>query len=163
MLAVQIVEILWTKATRGAPRADERARLPRAFPLSDAVSEYRVEPHRLSEWGGFAHQPLDVRLADSVPSHEGVLSIRRESGDTCLLGLIGAPGLGKPRRHPRPETLRLQPGETARLVINARHASYAGQHYSETVFNVAYGDRIDSSCFVSRSPDYVFELLADLF
>ena len=164
MLAVQIVEILWTKATRGAPRANERAALPRQFTLSGQTGIYVSERHRLAEWeGNFALQPVRVEVKQSVPGSEGELRITQENDGTVRLGFTGTSSGGQPRRASIANALVVKPGGYVRLLVNARHTSYSGQWYSETVFNVASGEHIAANRFLSTEPDQILDLKADLF
>jgi hypothetical protein len=163
-VVVQIVEILWTKATRGAPRANERSALPRQFILSGEADAYVAEHHRLAEWeGNFALQPVKVETRQSVPGSEGELRIAKGQEGAVHLGLTGTPHDGQPRRTPVANGLVLRPGGYVRLLVNARHTSYSGQWYSEKVFNVAMGERIAGNRFLSAEPDQVLDLRANLF
>ncbi|MDP9912383.1 hypothetical protein J2W27_004509 [Variovorax boronicumulans] len=164
MLIVQVVEILWTKATRGAPRANERSALPRQFALSGEVGAYVAEHHRLVEWeGNFALQPVKVETKQSVPGSEDELRIISQRDGTFHLGLSGTPHGGRPRRMPVADGLVLKSGSYVRLVVNARHTSYSGQWYSEKVFNVAMGERIAGNRFLSAEPEQTLDLRANLF
>jgi len=163
-VVVQIVEILWTKATRGAPGANERSALPRQFILSGEGDAYVVEHHRLAEWeGNFAPQPVRVETRQSVPGSEGELRIARGRDGTVRLGLDGTPYGGQPRRAPLADGLVLKPGGYVRLLVNARHTSYSGQWYSERVFNVAMGEQVSGSRFLLAEPDQILDLRANLF
>jgi hypothetical protein len=164
MLVVQIVEILWTKATRGAPRANERAALPRQFTLSGQTGAYVAERHRLAEWeANFASQPVRVDVKPAVPGSEGELRITQGHDGNVHLGLNGTSSGGQPRRAFIADGLVVKPGGYVRLLVNARHTSYSGQWYSETVFNVAMGQHISANRFLSAEPDQILDLKANLF
>jgi hypothetical protein len=163
MLIVQIVEILWTKATRGAPRANERVGLARAFPIQGSSREYLVQRYRIAEWEGFLPKLVKVEAKDSVPGSEEVLRIAQEPNGAFRLGLLGTPNAGQPHRHSELNAIRLLPGQYARLVVNARHTNYSGQYYSETVFNVACGEYVPTNRFLDGSPDHKLDLKANLF
>lgn len=163
LLAIQIVEILWTKATRGAPRSKERVGLARAFPMVPEVAECIVQRHRLVEWEGFAPQSISTEALASVPGTVEVLRIVPEKAGAFVLGMLGTPHGGQPERHAIHNAIRLLPGQWARLVVNARHASTAGQHYSETIFHVACGIDIASNRFLRGAPDHELDLKAALF
>jgi hypothetical protein len=77
--------------------------------------------------------------------------------------LIWGPSIGQPRRENKRRAITLKPGETARLSINGRHASYSGQFYTEATYNVAFGNNISNDVFIKAEPDSVFDLRADLF
>ena len=164
MLIVQTVEILWTKATRGAPRANERSALPRQFMLSGQTESYVAEHHRLAEWeGNFALQPVRIQTKQSMPSSETELRLLRQHDGTVRLGLSGTPNGGKPLRTPVAPSLVLKPEGYVRLLVNARHTSYSGQWYSEKVFNVAMGKHVSANRFLSAEPDQILDLQANLF
>lgn len=163
MFVVQSVQILWTKATRGAPRSNERVTLPRAFPVDTSSGEYVVQRYRIAEWEGFMPKLMATEIKVSVPGSEDILRIMRESEGSFRLGLAGAPYGGQPRRHPRLNAIRLAPDEYARLVINARHTTYSGQYYSETVFNVTCGEHVPPNRFLLGSPEHELDLKVNLF
>ena len=162
MLVVQLVEILWTKESRGAPQATVRARLPRAFAVPGASAPYTIQHIRIAEWEGFSPSHVKTEQKASVPGVEGSLRIELLS-DRVTLGLGGDPSGGKPVRHPAPQAVTLRSNEFGRLVTNARHTSYCGQYYSEHVFNVAFGDDVASDVFVRSAPDHEFSQSAHLF
>lgn len=165
MLVVQVVEILWTKATRGAPRSNERAALPRAFPLEiGAAAECTVQRHRMAEWDGFAPEALKLEHLSNVPGSIDVLRIQPEKGGAFLLGMLATPNAGsQPKRRAIPEAMRLMPGEWARLVVNARYTSSRGQHYTERIVHVTCGAAVPGDRFMRGSPDHELDVKADLF
>lgn len=163
MLVVQVVDILWTKATRGAPRAAERVALPRAFPISAVAPGCLIQSYRMAEWEAFRPTLAKTELLDHVPGSEGVLRITSRVGQVFTLGITGTPHNGQPRRHAVSELLQLMPGERARVALNARHSSYSGQHYAETIFNVTSGDAIPADRFLRGQPDHDIDLKAHLF
>jgi hypothetical protein len=163
MLVVQSVQILWTKATRGAPRSNERVALPRAFPVNASSGEYVIQRYRIAEWEGFVPKLVATEIKESVAGSEDVLRISREPEGSFRLGLAGSPNAGQPKRHPRLNAIHLLPGEYARLVVNARHTTYSGQYYSETVFNVACGEHVPPNRFLLGSPEHELDLKANLF
>lgn len=162
MLAIQVVNILWTKATRGAPRANERAALPRAFGLAADDGACLIQQHRMVEWRGFAPELVRVECLPVVPASIEALRVRI-AGAEAILGISGTSFGGQPKRRAVPEAIRLLPGQWARISLNARHTSYSGQHYSETVFNVALGDAIPSDRFLAGAPTHEMDFKAHLF
>lgn len=163
MVLVQHVEIVWTKATRGMPRAAERARLPRVYAVTPVGAVYGYVRLRLQEADDFRVVLQEQREAPQIPASAGSLCLRRGADDRLVLGLRWTWLRGQPPRHPRPEALRLAPGQWAQLQINGRHASHSGQWYTEDTYNVACGPGIEPEVFRSRPPDAVFSLAADLF
>lgn len=163
LIAVQVVEIGWTKATRGAPRANERARLPRAFILPHTGAAYACQHYLMHEQEGFAAVLKKERQADRAPLKERSLILRERDDGVLVLGLKWDPSEGQPRRSPSNSAIRLAPGQSARLVLNGRHTSYLGQEYSEVIYNVAYGEAIAPERFLCAEADRQFSLAAHLF
>lgn len=162
MIVVQVVEILWTKATRGAPRANERVGLSRAFVFEGTPSPCLVQHYRLAEWEDFQPKLIKSDRPPSVPGSVGAVRITSQPNGVVALGFLGTPNSGQPSRRPIQEAIRLSSDQYARLVVNARHTSYSGQHYSETVYNIASGQEIPASCFL-RVPEHELDLRANLF
>ncbi len=163
MLIVQIVDIVWTKATRGAPRSNERAALPRAFPLDGTEGVFVVANHTLREPEGFVPRHESTTSSPWVPPSIHVLTLLARPDGGFVVGVLGTPHAGQPPRRPQLEAAFVVPGEFLRVVVNARHASYSGQCYSETTFNVACGPRISGDRFVAGPPDRIVDLRVDLF
>ena len=163
MLIVQVVEILWSKATRGAPGANLRAELPRQFAIDLMEAPYVLHHVRMAEWEEFSPHLVKREGKTSVPRIEGGLPIQADEHAFFRLGLIGNPSGGKPYRHPVNQAVTLKPDEFARLVINGRHTSYSGQWYSEYVYNVASGSTMVADRFLRGAPDHEFSLAGILF
>ena len=163
MLVVQVVEILWTKATRGAPRSNERAGISRTFPIEGGPCECVVQRYRIAEWEAFAPKLVKVESALSAPGSIGVLNLSSEPSGVFSLGISGTPDAGQPKRHPVLRAITLAPGEYARLSINARHTTYSGQYYSETVYNVTCGTEVAPDRFLLGPPNHELDLKANLF
>jgi len=126
-------------------------------------AEYLVQHYRMAEWESFHPTIVKRELKQSIPGSEGLLRIARQGPNQFAFGLLGAPNGGQPKRHPVPKALVILPGQFARLVVNARHASYSGQWYSETVHNVVFGDDLPSDRFLVGVPDHEFDLKTNLF
>ncbi|MCZ8256272.1 MAG: hypothetical protein O9327_11465 [Polaromonas sp.] len=163
MLIVQVVEILWTKATRGAPGSNLRAALPRQFAIDLMDSPYTLQHVRMAEWEDFSPRLVKREVKSFVPRIEGALAIQEDGNASFRLGLIGNPLGGKPYRYPVNQAVMLKPNESARLVINGRHTSYSGQWYSEYVYNVTSGTVIVADRFLRKAPDHEFSLAGHLF
>ncbi len=163
MLVVQLVEILWTKKSRGIPGADLRAALPRQFGIEPGEAPYVFQHLCLAEWRDFSPVLVKNEARSTVPRTEGSLYLRADDPAAVRLGLLGQASGGQPRRHSVMQAITMRPGEFSRLVINGRHTSYSGQWYSELVYNVAYGQNIASGRFLQGEPDHRFSLQAHLF
>jgi hypothetical protein len=164
MIAVQIVQINWTKATRGAPRANERAVLNRALLISNRATEkYSMQHFRMDEKNNFNVALLAENASAQLPKMQGSLVLKIDQNDALILGLRWQSDDGQPSRHPRPEVIQLKPNEYAQLIMNGRHTSYSGQHYTEHIYNVAYGDNIAADRFLNCQPEHEFSLADNLF
>jgi hypothetical protein len=164
VLVVQVVEIAWTKETRGAPRANERAALSRAFPIEVGAAVCAVQRHEMNEWEGFIPKLVKAEQLQNIPGSIDVLRIQPEKGGGFVLGMLATPNQGsQPKRRAIPEAMRLLPGQWARLIINSRCTSNRGQRYDETVFNVAAGIEVPAHRFMHGPPDHELDLRADLF
>jgi hypothetical protein len=159
---VQQVDILYTKASRGAPQATVRNHLPRAFVMHGGADAFYFEHYKLLESTDFALNLQDRSSAASPPKRKNGLAIEL-SENSVTVGLIWNASIGQPRRENKLRAIVLKPGETARLSINGRHASYSGQFYTEATYNVAFGNSISNDVFIKAEPDSVFDLRADLF
>jgi hypothetical protein len=166
MLVLQIITIIWSKATRGAPRAKERTVLPRSFAI-DALElieeDCVVHCVEMAESASFVPtQRIEARVLPQISTY-GALRIRRIDDENYELALSQGSLGGQPQHRPGPRTLRLQAGQYARLMINARHTSYSGQYYSETIYNFCFGKRIPRERFLQPKPDLELDLKVDLF
>jgi hypothetical protein len=163
MVVVQRVQILWTKETRGAPRANQRAGLPRIFVVVHNDENFGFYFQQMIERDGFKVNLIEQRRAAKLAASEGSLVLKENADGELILGLRWSSADGQPKRYPRLEVIHLAKGQWAQLVMNGRHSNYSGQFYSEDVYNVAYGEPIASNVFIARAPDHRFSLAADLF
>jgi hypothetical protein len=162
MLWVQLVEILYTKASRGAPAATRRNQLPRAFPVTLPVDAmYGFEKYRCSEWGDFVPTMELAESSEQIPHGQGDLVIEVEK-PVVLLGLRWNSATGQPARRDRLRAIELRKGQTARLVVNGRYASYSGQIYTEATYNVAFGEGLQPEAFERDAFDRILDMRADL-
>ena len=161
-VVVQHIRIIWTKDSRGMPQAKIRSLLPRKLIISHSIQDkYHYSLYRLLEQSGFSCQLSTAIDQKNIPILAGNCLRLREEGEQLILGLI-ADELGQPSRYPRSEVIRLEPNQIAQLFINHRYTSYSGQYYSEDIYNVAYGAKIENDIFL-KSAIKSFSLMADLF
>lgn len=166
MLIVQIVTCWWTKSFRGAEGALIRRDLPRAFPIDGPRDGFLLEHLRLDAATEFAPRLVKRETRPSAPGHVDELRIGRVDQNRVVLGLYAAAHNGMPRRHPVPELFGVASGEWVRLILNARHASHAGQFYSETTYNVALDSDaapVSPAVFLASPPTREKDLRAHLF
>jgi hypothetical protein len=110
MLWVQQVDILYTKASRGAPTATTRNRLPRAFVMHVGVdAAYVFEYYRLLEWKDFAPTLEKARSEVAPPRQEGYL-VMEVSRDSIKLGLRWNHAIGQPPRQDKFGAITLAKG-----------------------------------------------------
>jgi hypothetical protein len=163
VLWVQQVDVTYTKASRGAPGAARRNALPRAFAMHVAGdAPFAFERYVLRERDGFVPVRREAATSASAPGRQNGLTLSAAAGRVTV-GLRWSPFAGRPPRRPVPRALELYPGQTARLFVNARHASYAGQWYAETTYNVAFGPALAPDAFTAARPGAQLDLRANLF
>jgi hypothetical protein len=134
MLWVQRVDILYTKASRGAPAATARNQLARAFSMQLKTGQlYGFEYYKLLEWSDFVPTLEKRENASSPPNREGDLVIEA-AGESVQLGL----------RY-------------------GRYTSHSGQVYTEATYNVAFDDLLEPDVFLASPEPAVLDMRADLF
>ena len=99
----------------------------------------------------------------TFPGSIDVLRISSESEGFFTLRVLCTPNVGQPERRPIPKAVNVGSGQYVRIKLNARHATYSGQYYSETVYNVASGEELASNRFSLGPPDHDLDLKANLF
>jgi hypothetical protein len=117
----------------------------------------------MSEWEEFSPKLVKTDESLCLPGSVDVLRVSRESDGSVTLGVLGTPNAGQPKRRPIPRALNVGSGRYARVTINARHTTHSGQYYSETVYNVAFGEEVESNLFLLRQPDHDLDLKENLF
>lgn len=164
-LAIQLVTVSWTKASRGGPAAARRNQLPRAFLLHAHGGSFNViDRHAFMEVapGEFSRRLSRTGQAPTLPAQVDGLLLE-ERGGQLVVGFRWDGNIhGKPDRGHRRRVGALAPGESAQLRLNGRHSSDA-HWYSQHTFNLAYGPRHDEHSFVSRPFTHVFCLEEILF
>ncbi len=163
MIVIQIVEILWTKATRGAPRSNERVALPRAFAIAPFNGDVSIQYLCMAEWKDFRVDSRESRQGSLSRIHEGAIGLQLESPSLLGIDFIGEGLSGQPRRRSASNVMRLSQGQYGRLIVNQRHSTHSGQYYSEDIFNIAFGEDIAADCFVASVPDAIRDFRIDLF
>jgi hypothetical protein len=161
VIAVQLVEILYTKKSRGAPGATRRNALPRGFPLA-SQTPYHFERYRLFEDDDFVPRRIEIVTGATPPREQRDLVIN-DDHNRVTLGLLWAHSIGLPPRRNQPQALVIHRGETACLIINGRYTNYSGQLYTEATYNVAFGDAVPSDTFAAMTPSACLDMRADLF
>jgi hypothetical protein len=141
----------------------ERVVLPRSFAIARHDGEYVLQRHQMAEWESFRPTLVLAEVKPFVPGSEDLLRIARGKSGTLVLGLLGTPYAGQPKRPALLKVAELRPGQCARLTLNARHTTYSGQYYSETIYNVASGEEISPDRFLVCPPDHDIDLKANLF
>ena len=117
MVWVQQVDILYTKASRGAPAASVRNRLPRAFAMhTTGAGEFFSERYTLREGADFVPSLEERGQSPWAPHGYGDL-VLDASEQVVRLGLRWNYFLGQPARHNKPTAITLLKGQTAPSVI----------------------------------------------
>jgi hypothetical protein len=162
MIWVQQVDILYTKASRGAPLAARRNKLPRAFPMHPRSPDpYAFEHYKLLEWADFVPTLEERKSGAFYPPKQNSLVIE-PSGDGIRFRLRRN-RLHKPHRRDNPSALVLVKGRTARLILNSRSSYKSGPIYTEATYNVAFDGAIAPDVFVVAGEPLLLDLRVDLF
>lgn len=168
MIAVQLVEICWTKSARGAAGGRQRAALPRAFAWQTGGSgaDLLLQRHRMDEWNGWAPMLEVQETAHFRPTQlctMGELALRLADGH-LQAGYLRSPWGAKPPRHPAPCVMQLPPHAFGRIILNARYTSYSGQIYVEQTWNLMWADdALPPDAFTRRLPAICHDARLHLF
>jgi hypothetical protein len=166
MIVVQRIVTSWTKATRGAEGREARARLPKAYPIPEAIarSSAACVRHQVSR---SAHD--DYRLIELV-EEDAAARVRKDSRPTAItlverdghleVAFVVGGDEGAPRRRAAP--ILLPTGAWGRARYNGRFSSFDEPWYEEKVLNIAYGMSPVSTLFVGE-PGVLLEALVDLW
>jgi len=148
MLVVQHIQVIWTKASRGAPGAVQRNAVPEVFELPPAIvgqtADLLVHQVIVRESNAFTPRIGDVVNEVLAPLALGMLELRPEEGLARVVTRDGP-------------TLVVPLGEWGRIRTNCRHSDYdTGQwYYSKDVVNVAVCARPDRGLFQGEPDQYV--------
>ena len=165
MLAIQIITVTWTKASRGGSAAAKRNQIPRAFVLrSHGGSLNVIQRHAFNEVasGEFESRAFTSGQAPSPPtSIEGLLL--EEVNNELIIGFSWNGNVhGMPNRGVKRRVGVLAAGENAQVRVNGRRSAEA-QWYTQHTFNVAYGSKLAENAFVDGPFTYVSSLEENLF
>jgi hypothetical protein len=165
VLVVQRVAIVYGKAHRGMPGAEERANLPRAFALWPSADGYVLQVHSFrarKDALAFEHTAEKYQGSRAFPERvrEGALVVRVK-GRSLEVAIEGRQGAPSKRQKLAPLSLAM--GGYGRAITNHRSSGHWGQAYFEDTFNVALLEEIDIDIFQRKEPDAVLDDRADLF
>lgn len=163
MFWVQQVDMVYSKLSRGMPGAKVRNSTPRVFPMITGNEKYAYEQRLLLESDKFSGSIVDKKVFREIPKRINLLIIQVVK--TGLeLGLQYNSSVGRPKRDSRKRGVLLDSGQIAKLYINGRHTSHSGRKwYTETVYNVAFGEQLDAEVFVCQDPVIELDLREILF
>jgi hypothetical protein len=165
VLAIQIISVAWTKASRGGVAAAQRNQIPRAFLLrSHGGSLNVIQRHAFNEIapGEFESKAITAGQAPTPPTNvEGLLL--EEANDELVIGFSWNPIIhGMPNRGLKRRLVALSAGTSAQVRVNGRHSAEA-QWYTQHTFNVAYGSKAHASVFIGGPFTHVISLEENLF
>lgn len=167
MLVIQVVELVWTKASRGSAGGEWRAGVQRALPvdLQPGDGACVVQRYQLHAGDGFLPTLRSRESFPHVPGKEGALRIRSQADDQFLLGLAGNLDKRPPPGWPDiPTALVLMPGQFMRFIVNERQTlSRGNQRYVERAYNVTTGIEVPADRFTQGPPDRELDLRGHLF
>jgi hypothetical protein len=165
VLAIQVVTVTWTKASRGGTAAVQRNQIPRAFMLrSHGGSLNVIQRHAFKEIaaGEFESRAITIGQAPSPPTNiEGLLL--DEVNNEVVIGFSWNGNVhGMPNRGVMRRLAVLASDENAQIRVNGRHSAEA-QWYTQHTFNVAFGAKVAENAFVDRLFTHVISLEDNLF
>lgn len=136
VIVVQVITITWTKASRGAPGAVERAAVAEVAPVPSAgtapVLVHEVEAH---ESAGFAVIDRGTRAPGPLPIDVAGVRLDDRDGVVAVTRMATTRDGWPPRPYDRP-AFRLESGQWGRLLRNSRHSDHDGWRYSKVIMNV---------------------------
>jgi hypothetical protein len=168
-IILQRIRIVWTKASRGAPRASKRASIADALALPTQRRAGRV----------FVHDMVaDERNAFEFVAGPKIAATDRARASSAERGFFGPvewvaledgslavslrpEGTGAPRRPVR-RLFALQPGQWGKLVVNERIAVEETWLYAQSVVNVAFATPLRADLFEGTQPVKAVDLRARL-
>ncbi|MFZ6874973.1 hypothetical protein ACO0LF_23165 [Undibacterium sp. Di27W] len=163
--AIQVISICWSKRSRGAPAADRRNQIPRAFALSMQAGSFQVIERRdfhETPHGEFACLAVRTGIASILPCKVDGLLLEMQ-GNQLLARLQWDKHFhGMPKRYGPTRPLCMAPGETAQIIINGRHSAEA-QWYTQHCYNIAFAEKMTQDAFVRAGFEHVLSLEANLF
>lgn len=166
----QKVTVYWSKAARGMPAADMRAKCPSAFALTAAQLAQLAAEHAhvavLMQEPTFTPQVV----VSTHPSFQdklewGAVTVKFPKNAECVVRYTYSwLATGAPDRSERPPIVcPIRPGELVRVEYNGRSSWPDGQwRYEQTVLNVVLTERQNIDMFLA-SPARAVTDLADLW
>jgi len=164
MILIQHIETIWTKKSRGMPKAAQRNAVPRKLKIPSEVASCQIFVHQV-----FAREWKDFNLEQKT-------EIFRESNKYWTLIFLKSEEQvqvfftydhykhGQPNRGTyRKSLFKLQLGETGALHINGRFSSYSGQNYKQHFVNIGNVYKLDSNWFLENESNYYVDQMAHLF
>ncbi len=172
LILVQVITIVWSKASRGGRAAGLRNRVPAALPIPaafDLGTELRGIVHDVwyGEEDGFAHpRAADVRAVPVVDTvHHGDLALTPTDGMIRVDLNWGA--FDTPRRRPIRGVMTLRPEEWGQLRYNGRSSGVTGYdhpwRYTQSTINVGIFHAPHADAFLETEPTKMFRGMADLW
>jgi hypothetical protein len=165
MIAVQLIEVLWTKASRGAPHSTARNQVPRALPLLPCTRSFAFQHFRFMEWTGFEQQLVEERCDDETPREVHELRLSRKPDLSLWAGLAYSAETGLPARKGQRWLAEISGTCSTRLCTNGRHTdAHGSQHYRQATYNLfVTPDGGDRNNLVSTEPRRTFSMEANLW
>jgi hypothetical protein len=162
-VVVQLIEVWWTKLSRGGEAATRRNAIPDAFPLTRIDGTYVANRYSVDEENDFRPRILEEYSLPSPPRLHEELILRQTGEGAFSIGVLHTHRTGAPYRRRQDPVFKLGPGEIGRVVVNGRHSGYHGWRYRKATYNVAVGSGMGLDVFLGREPDHVFSWERDLF
>jgi hypothetical protein len=172
IIAIQEINVIWTKRSRGGSAAQRRNAVPEALALAIPTLPAEMpfalvrEQFIFNEAKDFTQQhfPADVEAFPAKKQLKmGCVEIILRDGRLDAIYTYTTYCAGAPRRDLHPRTaLQLEAGQWGQLMYNGRFSFEEDWNYRKTVLNIAYGEMFNSDIFFTP-PKHVFKDLANLW
>jgi hypothetical protein len=169
VVIVQRIVTRWNKATRSSHR-EQRARLPRAYPLPDGVLVSRAPcaVHEIDRRDDDDRE-VHVRVAEHTRptarcgSASGSSVVLEEQADGLHVSFRWIDtDCGQPHRHSAGPVV-LQPGDRALVRFNGRFVGHENPWYEDKIVHVSYGIAPRRDLFEVRVPSQTLACSVDLW
>lgn len=150
---------------RGMPRAEKRKAIPQKLLLPDAT--HPLPPVLLHEviaceWKDFQIQQSTKRLDQQLRYWS--FQFQQQDEHLEIWFTYSRTEHGSPERgsHQR-KIFNLKNNQTAAFHINGRFSSYTGQYYASHFVNLGFVKRFSDNLFLTKVPDHIVDLRAQLY
>lgn len=168
-ILVQAIETQWTKASRGAPAATHRNRVPEAVDLPAALPDlgersYVLQHVVYSESDGFQapwYKPVTATAAMAA-FHFACIRVAY-AHQFVRVDFEWYSVKGVPRRPEIHDRHTLQPGQWGRVRANGRFSFDDTWGYFKWIINIGFFAQVPTNVFTTTNPVFKHSHMADLW